>query len=78
MYTFRQARTQADYEALYKLCYRAYCVERKWLPAKNYSDQTEKDIYDRSSTIFSSRTGSMRFPFIISSTPPSVAGKNEY
>ncbi len=56
MYTFRQARTQADYDELYKLRYRTYCIEQRWLPAKNYPHQMEKDNYDRSSWHFVAET----------------------
>lgn len=51
-YSFREARTESDYQNLFALRYRIYCLENRWLPAHNYPDKLEKDIYDNYSKHF--------------------------
>ncbi|MFH1632150.1 MAG: GNAT family N-acyltransferase [bacterium] len=43
---------EAERNACYQLRYRAFCIERSRLPAKNYSDGRELDQYDGSSMLF--------------------------
>lgn len=52
MYIFRKAKGERDYHDLFKLRYRVYCLEKKWLDKNNYPDQKERDTYDSYSTHF--------------------------
>ncbi|MBD3376294.1 GNAT family N-acetyltransferase [candidate division KSB1 bacterium] len=51
-YYFREARTENDFQNIFALRYRIYCLENKWLPANDYPDNLEKDIYDEYSKHF--------------------------
>lgn len=39
--------TDRDYMSMYRLRYKVYCLEKKYLDPNNYSNEQEKDEYDR-------------------------------
>ena len=45
-YTFREAKTEADYQKIYRLRYETYCLEKKWLNVNCYPEKLEIDNYD--------------------------------
>jgi N-acyl amino acid synthase of PEP-CTERM/exosortase system len=46
MFEFRRARTESDLEAVYRLRYQVYCVERGFERAEDHPDGLERDVYD--------------------------------
>jgi len=46
MLQFRQVENQSELEAIYRLRYAVYCLERKFLPAEDYPDGRETDEFD--------------------------------
>lgn len=52
MLVFRRTEDQEELEAIYRLRYEVYCVEKSFLPAENFPDGTEKDELDEHSVHF--------------------------
>ncbi len=52
MITFKEAQTKEDKLAVYRLRYEAYCLEKSYLDARNYSDGLEYDEWDDYSVYF--------------------------
>jgi N-acyl-L-homoserine lactone synthetase len=46
MLQFRQAHSAVDMQAIYRLRYEVYCLERHYLDAKDYPEMQEQDEYD--------------------------------
>jgi len=49
MYYFKEAQTQNEFQKFYRLRYKIYCLDEKWLNASDYPDKQEKDFYDEHS-----------------------------
>lgn len=52
MYTYRMVESDEEKKLIYKLRYKIYCEEKKWLDSSNYLDCLENDEYDKSSIQF--------------------------
>jgi N-acyl-L-homoserine lactone synthetase len=52
LFIFKQVETEKELKQVYKLRYKIYCVERKYLDPAYYPDQIEKDVYDKYSVHF--------------------------
>ncbi len=52
MLYFKAVETEEELRESYRLRYRIYCLERKWLHPENYPEKEERDDFDRVSAHF--------------------------